>query len=153
MKAGRNWCLPVRGMYKGNAMIAPPISESVPMDLVLDKGVKKDAVCVHIVGTHVLKQVFYGCLNLEARMTASVILPDTCTYQQDLAKAGSDAHSGRRTGGRAAGAGDGADPQGVRETRGDAEGQRSGRHRQEREHHGRAQEIASARRAPLMRLW
>lgn len=66
MKAGRNWCLPVRGMYKGNAMIAPPISESVPMDLVLDKGVKKDAVCVHIVGTHVLKQVFYGCLNLEA---------------------------------------------------------------------------------------
>ena len=66
MNAGANWCLPVRGMSKGNAMIAPMISESVPMDLVLDKGVKKNAVRVHIVGSHVLKQELYGCLNLEA---------------------------------------------------------------------------------------
>lgn len=63
-KVGVGWILPVRGASKGN-LLAPPIAESTPIDITLDKGVKKNAARVHVVGTHSLKQELYGFLNLE----------------------------------------------------------------------------------------
>lgn len=62
-KFGLHWCLPVRGMSKGN-LLAPPIAESTKMEIDVGNS-KKSEVRVHTIGTHVLKQELYGYLGID----------------------------------------------------------------------------------------